>query len=95
MTEKEYNECVNRYADNVYRFILKNLKHTANAEDVVQSAFQALWEQRTTVQEATAKALLFTIAYRKMIDHIRKQRRVTYEASMNSYEKGTEQKTGT
>lgn len=91
MTEKEYNECVNKYADNVYRFILKNLRHAANAEDVVQSSFQALWEQRSTVQEATAKSLLFTIAYRKMIDHIRKQQRVVYEESMTAYEKGSEQ----
>ncbi|ANH82499.1 RNA polymerase subunit sigma-24 [Niabella ginsenosidivorans] len=92
MTEKEYNECVNQYADNVYRFILKNLKHAANAEDVVQSAFQALWEQRAEVQAATAKSLLFTIAYRKMIDHIRRHKRVVYEESMTSYEKGAEQR---
>ncbi|TAJ46395.1 MAG: RNA polymerase sigma factor, partial [Chitinophagaceae bacterium] len=26
MTEKAYNECVNQYADNVYRFIVKNLR---------------------------------------------------------------------
>src|SRR3954465_8587398 len=27
MTEKEYNECVNLYADNVYQFIVKDLRH--------------------------------------------------------------------
>ena len=37
MTEKEYNECVNLYADNVYRFIVKNLRHEEDAKDVVQS----------------------------------------------------------
>lgn len=91
MTDTEYNECVNSYADNVYRFILKNLKHQANAEDVVQSAFQALWERRTEVQSASAKSLLFTIAYRKMIDHIRKYKRMVYEESMGVHERATEQ----
>jgi len=40
MTEKEYNNCVNEYADNVYRFILKNLRHEEDARDVVQTAFE-------------------------------------------------------
>jgi len=35
MTEKEYNQCVDLYADNVYRFILKNLRHEEDARDVV------------------------------------------------------------
>lgn len=27
MTEREYNECVNQYANSLYRFIVKNLQH--------------------------------------------------------------------
>lgn len=42
MTAREYNECVTRYADNVYRFILKNLGHEEDSRDVVQSAFEKL-----------------------------------------------------
>lgn len=79
------------YADNVYRFIVKNLKHAANAEDVVQSAFQALWEQRNEVHVEKSKSLLFTIAYRKMIDHIRKHKRMIYDDSMGAYDRHTEQ----
>lgn len=89
MSEKEYNECVQLYADGVYRFIVKNLRIAANAEDVVQSAFQALWEQRNQVRVGQFKALLFTIAYRKMIDHIRKNKRISYEASMQGFERAT------
>ena len=40
MTEIEYNQCVRDYADNVFRFILKNLRHEEDARDVVQSAFE-------------------------------------------------------
>ena len=76
MTEKEYNECVNLYADNVYRFIVKNLRHEENAKDVVQSAFEKLWINRETVKNERSKSYLFTVAYHQMIDHIRKNKRV-------------------
>jgi RNA polymerase sigma factor (sigma-70 family) len=76
MTEREYNECVNQYADNVYRFIVKNLKHEEDARDVVQSAFEKLWINREEVETAKSKSYLFTIAYHQMIDHIRKSKRI-------------------
>lgn len=76
MTEKDYNECVRQYADNVYRFILKNLRHEEDARDVVQSAFEKLWRSRQEVDAAKSKSYLFTVAYHQMIDHIRKVKRV-------------------
>ncbi|MCU0379952.1 MAG: RNA polymerase sigma factor [Chitinophagaceae bacterium] len=76
MTEREYNQCVNLYADNVYRFILKNLKHEEDARDVVQSAFEKLWRNRDQVETERSKSYLFTIAYNQMIDHIRKVKRI-------------------
>lgn len=79
MTEREYNECVNLYADNVYRFILKNLRHTEDAKDVVQGAFEKLWMNRDKVEHERSKSYLFTVAYNQMIDHIRKNKRITYK----------------
>jgi RNA polymerase sigma factor (sigma-70 family) len=76
MTEKEFNECVTNYADNVYRFILKNLRHEEDARDVVQTAFEKLWKSRSEVEAAKSKSYLFTIAYHQMIDHLRKVKRV-------------------
>lgn len=76
MTEKEYNDCVTQFADNVYRFILKNLRHEEDARDVVQSAFEKLWKNRSEVDATKSKSYLFTIAYHQMIDHIRKSKRV-------------------
>ncbi|HEX9513520.1 MAG TPA: RNA polymerase sigma factor [Puia sp.] len=76
MTEKEFNECVTNYADNVYRFILKNLRHEEDARDVVQTAFEKLWKNRAEVETAKSKSYLFTIAYHQMIDHLRKVKRV-------------------
>lgn len=76
MTEKEYNECVNTYADNVYRFILKNLRHEEDARDVVQTAFEKMWRNREEVDALRSKSYLFTVAYHQMIDHIRKVKRI-------------------
>ncbi len=76
MTEKEYNECVNTYADNVYRFIVKNLRHEEDARDVVQTAFEKMWRNREEVDAQRSKSYLFTVAYHQMIDHIRKVKRI-------------------
>jgi RNA polymerase sigma factor (sigma-70 family) len=76
MTEKEYNQCVAMYADNVYRFILKNLRHEEDAKDVVQGAFEKMWQNRQQVDNERCKSFLFTVAYHQMIDHIRKNKRV-------------------
>jgi RNA polymerase sigma factor (sigma-70 family) len=76
MTEKEYNDCVTTYADNVYRFILKNLRHEEDARDVVQTAFEKMWRNRDEVDAQKSKSYLFTVAYHQMIDHIRKVKRI-------------------
>lgn len=36
MTTSEYNQCVEEYADGVFRFTLKNIKNNEKAEDIVQ-----------------------------------------------------------
>lgn len=76
MTEKEYNECVKLYADNVYRFILKNIKQEEDAKDIVQSSFEKMWLNRVHVDNLKCKSFLFTVAYNSMIDHIRKNKRI-------------------
>ena len=76
MTEKEYNLCVTEYADNVYRFIVKNLRHEEDARDVVQSAFEKMWRNRENVDAEKSKSYLFTVAYHQMIDHLRKVKRI-------------------
>ena len=83
MTEKDYNDCVHQYADNVYRFIVKNLRHEEDARDVVQSAFEKLWRSRQEVDASKSKAYLFTVAYHQMIDHIRKAKKVQLKDAFN------------
>jgi len=76
MTEKEYNICVTEYADNVYRFIVKNLRHEEDARDVVQTAFEKMWRNRENIDAEKSKSYLFTVAYHQMIDHLRKAKKV-------------------
>ena len=76
MTEKEYNACVARWADNVYRFIVKSIRNEEDAKDIVQSAFEKLWRSREEVNNERCKSYLFTVAYHNMIDFLRKTKRV-------------------
>ncbi len=74
MTATEYNQCVDLFADGVYRFILKNLKDEENARDIVQDAFAKMWEKAKDIQFEKSKSYLFTAAYHTMIDFIRKEK---------------------
>lgn len=77
MTINEYNSCVDQHADNVYRFILKNIKDEEKARDVVQDAFEKMWIRVKTISFEKGKSYLFTTAYHTMIDHLRKDNRFT------------------
>lgn len=74
MTINEYNQCIDKYADNIYRFILKNIKNKENAEDIMQDVFEKLWLKLENVSFDKSKTYLFTAAYHTMIDLIRKER---------------------
>lgn len=91
MTEIEYNQCVTLYADNVYRFIYKNLGHAEDAKDVVQSSFEKLWVNRVHVDNNKSKSFLFTVAYNQMIDHIRKNKRIKLKEDFSEETKITYQ----
>lgn len=87
MTVIEYNQCVDSYADGVYRFILKSLKDDEWARDIVQESFVRLWEKVKDVNVEKAKSYLFTTAYHTMIDFIRKNKRYDeYDPEMQSNE---------
>jgi len=77
MKVAEYNQCVDFHADGVYRFILKNIKNEDNARDIVQDAFAKMWEKHKDISFEKSKSYLFTAAYHTMIDHIRKNERLT------------------
>lgn len=75
MTRKEYNQAVQLYSDNIYRFVLKNLRDADNARDVVQETYAKVWQKVDDIDFAKAKSYLFTTAYNTMIDLIRREER--------------------
>lgn len=75
MNTQDYNQCVKSYSDGIFRFIVKNLGDSYEAENIVQNTFEKLWIKRENVKMETAKSYLFKIAYNNMIDVIRKSKR--------------------
>lgn len=75
MTVEDYNKAVDAYADNLYRFVLKNLKDEHMSSDIVQETYEKLWMKLEGVSALKVKTYLFTTAYHTMIDFIRKEKR--------------------
>ncbi|MBR3798700.1 MAG: RNA polymerase sigma factor [Bacteroidales bacterium] len=87
MTREDYNIMVNKYADNVYRFVLSNIKDSELAQDIVQDSFAKLWTNRDEVDNA--KSFLFKVAYNRMIDVTRHEKFSTAEDAIGTgYEPG-------
>lgn len=83
MNTKEYNNAVNQYADNIYRFVVKHTRNKMLADDIVQETFAKVWEKHDTIQADKAKSYLFTTAYHCLVDVMKKENR---SATLDGYE---------
>lgn len=72
MTVKEFNQSVDDFSDNIYRFILSNIRSDEMARDIVQDAYERLWKNHKKVDVQKVRSYLFTTAHNRMIDLIRK-----------------------
>lgn len=68
MNVREYNDCVRRYADDLYRFALRYCGDGAVAEDTVQEVFVALWERHGEIRTNGVKGYLVRLLYRRLVD---------------------------
>lgn len=68
MTEKEYNDSVDRYSDGVFAYLVKNMQDEDSAKDVLQDTFLSLWKNRAKVETEKVKSFLFTVAHNFMIN---------------------------
>ncbi len=68
-----YNQCVDQFADGVYRFIVKQIKDKDAARDIVQDSFEKMWRRIDAIDASKAKSYLFTTAYHTLVDYTRKQ----------------------
>ena len=63
-----------KYSGKLYSFALKYLRSKADAEELVQSVFLKLWENRKNlIKEFSFKSYLFTIAYNDICKLFRKR----------------------
>ena len=92
MTVEEYNLSVDLYSDNIFRFILKNIKDEDDAKDIVQDTYEKLWIKSGDVSYEKVKSYLFSTAYHTMIDKIRKNKRIE---NLNEYNDEISSYTGT
>lgn len=88
MTINEYNQAVDSFSDGLFRFILKNIKDTHKAEDIVQDCFEKLWKNIDNVDGKKVKSYLFTAAYHTMIDRIRKEKKSLLSEDVTFQEEG-------
>ena len=70
MTQKEYNNGVRLWADDVYRFAVR-CGDGEEAKDAVQEAFASLWERRDKVEVEKGKSFLLTVVHNCMMSHHR------------------------
>ncbi len=66
MVTTEYNQCVDAYADRLYRFALKVTDSNERAMQVVKESFSALWNERNKLALKEVKMFLFANAFRKI-----------------------------
>lgn len=72
MTPEQYNNCVDKHADGVYKFILHNIRDEELARDIVQDSFEKMWMNVSNITAEKSKSYLYTTAYHTMLDKIRR-----------------------
>lgn len=75
MTIHQYNQQVKMHADDLYRFVLKNIRNQQDAEDIVQQSYEILWLKKEEVDLEKIKSYLFTVGYHKLVDALRKKKK--------------------
>jgi RNA polymerase sigma factor (sigma-70 family) len=76
MSPGEYNQCVDLFADRLFRFLLKSVRDEDLAKDLVQDTFEKAWLNHEDIPFLKAKSWLFTTGYRTMIDGIRRGKKM-------------------
>jgi RNA polymerase sigma factor (sigma-70 family) len=75
VTSDQYNECVEKHADGVYRFVAHNIRDNELARDIVQDSFEKMWMNVNNINADKSKSYLFTTAYHTMLDRIRRNKK--------------------
>ncbi|MGZ3942061.1 MAG: RNA polymerase sigma factor, partial [Bacteroidia bacterium] len=63
------------HADGLYRFVLKHVKDSDVARDLVQDTYEKLWVKVNEMESTNAKSYMFTTAYHTTIDYLRRAKK--------------------
>lgn len=86
MTAEEYNDAVMLYSDGIYRFVMKNIRDSERARDIVQDSYEKLWLHHHQVNADAVKSYLYSTAYHRLIDVVRKDSRISLAGSQSNDE---------
>ncbi|MBK9190553.1 MAG: RNA polymerase sigma factor [Crocinitomicaceae bacterium] len=92
MTAREYNNAVDQYADNIYRFVLKHIRNEDVAKDIVQEMFAKVWVKRDDIDASKVRSYLFTTAHHTLIDVVRKEKNQTTVEAIDKIESSSPHK---
>ncbi len=84
LNRKEYNIAVKEISGRLYGYALKCVLNPDDASDLVQDAFEKLWNNRKKVEFIKAKSWLFTTTHNSMLNFIGKKNRITYMYHLES-----------
>lgn len=87
---KAYGVLVLRYQDFIYTIVLRIVKKKEEAEEIAQDTFVKAYEKLSSFQ-GTSKfsSWLYSIAYRKALDFLKKQRRFKPEVDIEAIPSGS------
>ena len=68
LTTQDYNNCVHRYSDDLYRFALRFSGDGDRSRDAVQDVFVILWEHHKDLHTNGIKGYLIRTLYRLLVN---------------------------
>jgi len=85
-TKNDLREIYEAYFDSLRGFLYYKTGDISLSEDLVQEVFIKLWAKRDTIDQATVKSLLYTMANNLMINHYNHQKVIGKHQGMISEE---------
>lgn len=74
--EKVFNQIFRSYSKDLHDFLYYKYGASNNPQDIVQVAFEKLWENCTNVLPEKARSFLFTVANNEMLNSIARKKTV-------------------
>lgn len=79
--ESAFDLLIARYVPMIYRYVMRMVRDTQMAADIVQETCIKVWRSLARYQEGAAvRTWIFTISHRTAIDHLRKKRVPVFSA---------------